>query len=233
MKNAGITVAIALAGMVLVSSHALSYGQRKGPDRIGDDLDRVLYDLSDERSMNRYEIAELRDDLAEIRWQLAELEQNWQPACGGCGSCDYCSWGAGPGHHGHDDDWKSYDNGRRSRHSGYDRFDGWGAHARVDYRLGDYGELYIHVDNDYRGRDYSVDWRIDNAWGANARFEVQRRDRGEIYVIVNDDHGSRRFQLRKGGLDDHVYIYGDPCPAGSRDYGRKPHRKPPAPKYRR
>ncbi len=235
MKNkAGITLAIAMAGLVLVSSQALSYGQRKGPDRIGDDLDRVLHDLSDERSMNRYEIAELQDDLAEIRWQLAELEDNWQPACGSCGSCDYCSWG-GNSHRGNDwndSDWKDYGSGRRSRHSGYDSFNGWGAHARVDYDLGDYGELRVHVDNDYRGNDYQVDWVIDNAWGANARFELERHDRGDIYVIVNDDYGKRRFRLEKGGLGDRIYYTGDPCPSNAWEGKRKPQRKPPKPRYR-
>src|SRR5690606_25367708 len=133
------------------------------PGRIGDDLDRVLYDLSDEHNMSRYEIRELREDLAEIRWQLAELESNWQPACKGCGRCDYCSWG-GNGHS-YDDDWKHYDKGRRHGHHGHGSFDGWGAHASVHYDLGDHGELHVHVANDYRGNDYRVDWVIDNAWG--------------------------------------------------------------------
>ncbi|MCB1216500.1 hypothetical protein KDL44_03865 [bacterium] len=235
MKKAGITLAIAAAGLVLVSNQALSYGQRKGPDRIGDDLDRVLHDLSDERSMNRWEIDELRDDLAEIRWQLAELEDNWRPSCNGCGKCDYCSWG-GNSHRDngrYDSDWKDYGSGRRSRHSGYDNFDGWGAHARVDYDLGDYGELHVHVSNDYRGKDYQVDWTIDNAWGANARFEIERQDRGDIYVIVNDDHGHRRFRLDKGGLGSKVYYEGDLCPSDYWDsYRRKP-QKQAKPRYRR
>ena len=231
MKKTGIFLTILMAGLVLVSSQALSYGQRKGPDRIGDDLDDIMYELSHERSMDRGEIQVLRDDLADVRWQLAELQQNWAPKCGGCGSCDYCSWDHGNDRY-RDDDWNRYDNGRRSGYDGKTKFNGWGAHARVDYDLGDYGELRVHVDNDYRGNAYRVDWVLDNAWGPNARFEIERQDYGDIFVIVNDDYGKRRYRMKNGGLDDNVYISGKPFPSDYWQQQRKPVRKPVKPRKR-
>jgi hypothetical protein len=225
MKKTGLFLVIMMAGLVLVSSQALSYGQRKGPDRIGDDLDDIMYELSHERSLDRGELRILREDLADIRWQLAELQDNWQPKCGGCGSCDYCSWGGGESYG--NDDWNKCDYGHRSGYDGQAKFNGWGAHARIDYDLGDYGELHVHIDNDYRNSPYHVDWVIDNAWGPNARFEIERHDRGDIYVIVNDDHGKRRFRMKNGGLDDHVYINGKPMPSNAWENQRKPPARKP------
>lgn len=199
MLNRWAAVLILMTAVLLPT---MSIGAATGEDghreivRLREIVRGLVSELALAKSLDTDDVANLRDDLAQVYRDLDAL-------------ADHLGY-AGQDSPQPDNGWRPYTAADiRSRPSDAE-FNGWNKNADVDLNWGEYGEIIVVVAN----IDYQAECLIHRAYTGNVQASLRTETTGSVIIKVQDELGTHEFRIDNGGLGPvHVRGRDDLLPA--------------------
>jgi len=140
----------------------------------------IISDLAVEKKLDRGELDDLQDELAQVYRDLDALADRL--GFDGVGNDP----GAG---------WQLYHDASFEQYPDNARFDYWTKKADIDLNWGNYGELELDVVNGYQ-----AECLIRDAYDGGVQASVETEYNGDIVIKIQDDLGTHEFLVKNGGL---------------------------------
>lgn len=185
-KLANLLIACAATMIMwLVTTPAISapYTTQDEVERLRDELNAIIVDLSTASYLDRHGIDAIQFELTRIFRDLDALADK-------AGTEPYRGDSPHPG------GWSEYTKVDIYPDPWNARFTGWNAKAKVSLEWGDYSEIIVAViKNGYKSKCH-----IYSAYTGSVNASLETHGSGSITVLVQDDLGSHEFLVESGGL---------------------------------